>query len=167
MSQFYVKCSGDFVTRNEFNKFNAWCEWHDSKEMEYVKLRINSLDSMQDLLIKLNEGNSDCYYPLLEEKILPYREFIYLACEAVVLGSKKLFGYLSIVSNEVVSLSVWIDDDLVDLLRSDRITADEDNPLSIELIRNNLNINYFKEIQFSTDYINSDGVPIIGKLQLE
>jgi hypothetical protein len=87
MNQFYVKNSGGFITQNDFENFDVWGEWYDSEEIEYIKCKLESPELFQNLFLKANEKGIDCYYPLPEETSLPYREFMYVACNVVILGS--------------------------------------------------------------------------------
>jgi hypothetical protein len=166
MNQFYVKNSGSFITQNDFKKFDAWCEWYDSEEIEYIKCKLESPESFQKLFLKPNEKGIDCYYPLPEETSLPYREFMYVACSVVILGSLELFGYVSLVCNEITSITLWVNDKEIVLLRSDRLAADEDNPENISFIRKYFGVSHFNQLYFETNYKDSSGSSIVGKLLL-
>jgi hypothetical protein len=166
MNQFYVKNSGDFITQNDFEKFDVWCEWYDSKEIEYIKSKLESPESFQKFFLKPNEKGIDCYYPLPEEISLPYREFMYVACNVVILGNLELFGYVSLVCNEITSLTIWVNDKEIVLLRSDRLTADEDNPKNISFISKYFGVGHFNQLHFETNYKYSSGSSIVGKLLL-
>jgi len=166
MNQFYVKNSGGFITQNDFENFDVWCEWYDSEEIEYIKCKLESPESFQNLFLKPNEKGIDCYYPLPEDTSLPYREFMYVACNVVILGSLELFGYVSLVCNEITSLTIWVNDKEIVLLRSDRLTADEDNPKNVSFIRKYFGVGHFNQLQFETNYKDSSGSSIVGKLLL-
>ncbi|KZN70387.1 hypothetical protein [Pseudoalteromonas luteoviolacea] len=166
MYHFYVKNSCDYICQNDFEKFEVWCEWYDSEETEYIKSKFDSPELFEEFFLKPNEKGQECYYPLLESGSLPYREFMYVACKAQILGKVELTGYVSLVCNEVTSITLWIEGAEIQFLRSERLTADEDNPENLALVANAFSLEQFSEIHYSTNYSDSNGNAINGKLQV-
>lgn len=166
MNQFYVKTSSDYITQSDFEKFDVWCEWASSDEIEYIKSQLKSPELFEELFLKHYVQGLDCYYPIHEGDSLPYREFMHVACKAKILENVELAGYVSLVCNEVTSLTLWINSSEVQLLRSDRLIADEDNPKNISFIVEHFGLELFDEIYYSTSYNDSKGDLIQGRLQL-
>ena len=166
MNQFYVKNSGDYITQSDFEEFEVWCEWHDSEEVDYIKGQLESPELFEELFLKPYEKGLECYYPLREESSLPYREFMHVACKALILGKVELEGYVSLVCNEVTSLTLWVEGNKIQFLRSDRLTADEDNPENMAFIAKYFGLSHFGEIHYAANYSDSTGNLINGKLQL-
>jgi len=166
MNQFYVKNSGDYITQSDFRSFDVWCEWHDSEEIEYIKSQLESPELFEVLFLKPYEKGLECYYPLREDFTLPYREFMHVSCKAMISGKIELTGYVSLICNKVTSLTLWVEDNEIQFLRSDRLTAGEDNPGNVEFITKYFGLEDFNVIHYVTNYSDSHSNVINGKLQL-
>ena len=91
---------------------------------------------------------------------------MHVSCKAMISGKIELTGYVSLICNEVTSLTLWVEDNEIQFFRSDRLTADDDNPENIEFITKHFGLDDFNVIDYVTNYSDSDSNVINGKLQL-
>ncbi|WP_299493810.1 hypothetical protein [uncultured Shewanella sp.] len=91
---------------------------------------------------------------------------MYVACKAAILGEIELIGYVSLICNEVTSITLWVEGREIQFLRADRLSADEDNPESLAFMTQYYGIAHFNEIHYETNYSDSYRHLIKGKLQL-
>jgi hypothetical protein len=165
--KFYVVHSPTPLKKKDFNNFCVWCEWHTPEENEYIQEQLESEEQMRELFWTPYEKGINCDYPIRELKNLPYREFLYIAAEIDVPGCGVKAGYVSIVANEVVSASIWTNnDEEIIFYRSDRLVAEEENIEAVNSIRELFNIPSFNEIKYKTDYLLSNNVQVSGSLEL-
>jgi hypothetical protein len=68
-----------------------------------------------------------------------------------------------------VSLTIWPNDtseDEIDFHRSDRLVAEDENPVSVAWISKKYNVEPFSELKFSSKYRLSNGTNVNGSFEV-
>ena len=168
-SDIYIINSPSFPEKLDFENFGVWCEWHDSEEVPYLKSLCSSELEFEEIIIKPYEEGKETYYPVVSSYELPDHDFLYVQVMVNITVDIKLMGYVSISENEIVLLTIWpndILDDEVDFYRSDRLVAEDENPVSVSRVSKSYKIGPFFELNFSSKYRLSNGTHVNGRFNV-
>jgi hypothetical protein len=75
-SEIYIINSPSFPKKRDFERFEVWCEWHDSEEIPYLKTLCSSEQEFEEKIITPYKEGKETYYPLLFTNELPGHAFI-------------------------------------------------------------------------------------------
>ena len=162
----YVINSPEFPAKEDFDKFNVWCEWHDADEIPYLKSLCSSEEELEERIVRPANEGKEIYYPLVNETKLSYRTFSFIKVE-ILIAEFALSGYAATVDEEVVSVTVWLaeDNEAVTLFRSDRLAAEDENPEAIEQLKQSLKISELEHIDYRSEYSFSNDQKIEGRFE--
>jgi hypothetical protein len=81
----------------------------------------------------------------------------------------ELRGYVSTSENEIVSLTILPNDILKDevvFYRSDRLVAEDENPVNVSRMSQKYNIKLFSKLNYSSNYKLSNGTHVNGSFEV-
>lgn len=163
----YIINCPKFPSKVDFENFKVWCEWYSPDETDYLKGICSTEQEFEEKIIKPSREGKENYYPLLFETKLPYREFTYILVEIVLPTHSNLKGYASAVEEEIVSITIWLEEkEDVSVYREDRLVAEEENIKAVAVLSEVLNIPKFNQIRYKSDFLFSTKKPIMGKMNL-
>ena len=126
----YTVFSGE-LKKEHFEKSPVWCEYYAPDELD----DISELDrkwlskTIEDYSIRYGSAP---YYSIERYNNFSNKEFLCAACDFYVQG-KQLFGYTFINRGEVRSVTIFVNNSIIDFFSSDLL--DEDNQQSkLELL---------------------------------
>ncbi len=168
-SDFYVINSPSFPEKPDFERFDVWCEWHDSTEEIYLKSMCTDESEYAEVIVKPFTEDRETFYPMVISNNLPFREFLYLQVAITIAEDLELDGFIATVKDEIVGLTAWLSDtpdDGVDFYRADRLVAKNENPLSVASICNRFGIKAFDKLAFHSKRTLSNGTKVSGNFAL-
>ncbi|KID56178.1 hypothetical protein JF50_18035 [Pseudoalteromonas luteoviolacea] len=136
-----LKCGTFFfrfgiLSRRHFELTPVWCEYDEPSELDDVGVSDEWIQT--NLFERLNSTDERVYYSTSKDIDYSKREFLNVSCE-LMLDGHKLQGYLYVVQGKVSSVSIFIDDIVVDLYSSDLLS--EDNLETLTNISEHLKVN--------------------------
>ena len=164
-SNTYIINSPSFPEHTDFEKFNIWCEWNDSEEINYLKNICSSEEEYEKIIIKPYEEGKETYYPIVASNVLPERNHLHLYVEANLNKTHILKGYISIVDNLIASLTIWLQgvpDNEVILYSADRLVAEDENPDTLKILKNHFNLTEPPKLEYSSETKFQNGNRIKG-----
>lgn len=168
-SDYYVINSPSFPEKPDFERFDVWCEWHDSVEEPYLKSLCNNESEYEEVIVKPYTEGKEIFYPMVTANDLPFRDFLYLQVAITIAGKLELNGFIATVKDEIVGLTAWLSDtpdDGVDFYRADRLVAKDENPLSVTSICKRFDIKTFEKLEFCSKRTLSNGTKVSGYFEL-
>lgn len=124
------------LTKKHFDVSPIWCEYHEPSELEdFGDVPKGWLE--KNLFLPMATTNIQPYYALKKDIDFSGREFVYIMSNLTI-GGFELLGYLFLVKGKVNSVSIFINDDVVDFFSSD--ICSDDNVDSIKDIANHLGV---------------------------
>ena len=146
--------------RKHFELFPIWCEYYQSSDLDGLKVPTNWIES--NLFQRLNNSSDRAYYSSPDINDYTKIEFLNISCE-LKLGEGNFEGYLYLIGGEINSVSIFLDEELVDFYSSDILF--DDNVAALKKIRGSSGIDtkgfnsleYFIKYSVVSDFIGTPG----------
>jgi len=124
------------LSKRHFELSPVWCEYYEPQELDEFDL--SEIWIQANLFNRINSSNERAYYSTLENIDYSKREFLNVFCD-VVLNGHQLQGYLYVTHGQINSVSIFLNDEVVDFYSSDLLS--EDNVETMNDISEHLRIN--------------------------